>query len=108
MREKRKTATMTNNKQQTIVITMDREFGRLEARMDALEKRHKELEERIEKRLGSINRNLESMDESIEKMTHILQQGRGAMKVIGWIMAAAAAVGALITWMLDLWDFTRG
>lgn len=93
---------------QTIVITMDREFGRLEARMDALEKRHKELEERIERRLGSMEKTLKSLDEGMEEITNLLHQGKGAAKVGGWAIAGLAIVGGFITWILDLWNFTRG
>lgn len=99
---------MPNTDTQTIVITMDREFGRLEARMDALEKRHKELEERIERRLSSMDKTLTSLDEGMEEITNLLHQGKGAAKVGGWALAGVALVGGFITWLLDLWNFTRG
>lgn len=98
---------MTKETAKTIIVTMDREIGRLEARMDALEKRHKELEERIERRLSSMDRTLTSLDESMDEITNLLNQGRGIRKALGWIAAFVAGLGAFVTWVLDIWKFTK-
>jgi len=76
--------------------------------MDAMEKRHKELEERIEKRLSSIDQTLTSLDDGMEEITNLLHQGKGAAKVGGLALAGLAAMGGFITWLLDMWKFTRG
>ena len=101
------------------VATVDREFGRMEGRLGALEQRHKELEQRIEKELGEIRTMLdketgdikEQLDKtngSLDEIHGILQQVQGAVKLGGWLVAAVAAVGGAVSWFLGLWTFGGG
>lgn len=95
---------------------MDRELGRLEGRLGAVEERQQQHEKRIEKELGEIRGmldketsdikvQLEKTSESLDEIHTILQQVQGAVKLGAWLVAAATAIGGAVSWVLGLWTF---
>ena len=72
----------------------ERDIGRLQAEVEALEKRLEESEERVEKRL-------ESIEEKVQQILDAANMGKGAWWLIlkiGAVLSAFAAAGA---WVWD-------
>ena len=75
---------------------IDRDFGKMEGRLDSLEKQHHELRSSIDKRLTDI-------EDKLQGMTDLLQQSIGASKIVRWVVGFFAAVGGVIAWYFEVW-----
>lgn len=89
-------------------LTVDREMGRLEGRLDALEQRQKDHEKRVEDDLKEIRAAQKNHQDSLDNIEGILLQATGAIKLVSLIVAVATAFGGFVTWALGLWNFGNG
>lgn len=75
----------------------ERDIGRLQAEVEALEKRLEESEGRIEKRLDSI-------DAKVDKLVAAANMGQGAwwvsVKIGGVIVTVLAGIASVVHWVL--------
>lgn len=71
-----------------------RDFGRLEAQVDALDSKFGQLAGDVKTEMQSMREQMQSMRDQIERLTHLAERGKGAY----WAtMLIAAGIGALLT-----------
>jgi uncharacterized phage infection (PIP) family protein YhgE len=73
---------------------LQRDIGKLEAKVEALEKGQELLFEKLDKVQAQLTKKIEEQSKQINALTSVLTEAKGGWKVILGIATVAAAVGA--------------
>ncbi len=73
---------------------LNREVGKLEGRLTALEEKMKTHEAKMDTRLSAI-------DAKLDNIADILSQGKGGWKALAWATGAVATIGGAVAWIVS-------
>lgn len=79
---------------------LQRDIGKLEAKVEALEKSNEILFEKLDKLQNILTKKIEEQNKQINSLTSVLTEAKGGWKVIIFIAGTAGAIGAAIAKVL--------
>lgn len=78
----------------TELMTLERDIGALQARVEALEKR-------LDERLSLQDRAMASIDSKLTRLVSEAEQARGGLRVLFIVASVAGSLGAGIAWLVS-------
>ena len=60
---------------------------------------------KLEERMDNLDKDISKLTAAVEKLTEVLQNGKGAFKVLLWLVGICSGVASIVSWILDHVDF---